>query len=224
MKLRSVLLTAAGIVAGRLTVVNGNDVPSDNGGSHIIPQAALSNGHNAFNVTGPLNSFVEQLEQLSGNSQPPSAAQSESIPVVQLPNLQQHQQPPVSAFHPNQGIPLQWGNMQQQQQQQPQPHIQMQPPVGPVIDPALQRLLSAFGSNADAANQRVLFEYATAAQPAMLAAAGAPPTTISYVTCYVGCSHVTNYVTSSATPLHDRSRIKMLLSLQTALLFTLLFL
>ena len=75
--------------------------------------------------------------------------------------------------------------------QQPQP-ILIGPQNRPSIDPALQQLLNSFNTNPAEAQRNTFIQ------------AGAPVAgdlntpIVSYITCYVGCSHVTNIVTNSA--------------------------
>lgn len=156
--------------------------------SHLFPPGSLGlNQVSDFNVTGPLNSFVEQIQ---ANSR--SQVQSQEIPQVQVQQLPQAQaQVPViqipsipqsgsaSVIYPQAQVPL----------QQPQPVI-IGPQNRPAIDPALQQLLNSFNTNPAEAQRNTFIQ------------AGPPDMNtpvVSYITCYVGCSHVTNIVTNSAT-------------------------
>lgn len=164
-----------------------------------------------FNVTGPLNSFVEQIQ----------AARSQEIqnnagvqPVVQMPQATQGRGSVIyysSADTPvnggAQGIPIvsQSNNVPLPQHQQPPlsapPLIQPQPVIigpqnRPTLDPALQQLLNSFNTNPAEAQRNTFVQ---GGQPMMQADLNTP--IVSYITCYVGCSHVTNIVTNSATPM-----------------------
>lgn len=130
------------------------------------------------NVTGSLNTFLEQVQEMNnadapppvvimGNGNPSRASQviqPVAVPVV-VPAVPTA--PPASHALPG---------------GQPQP----------VIDPALQRLLNSF-------NTVPPVDYAHPQQVAYSVAPMVPgqPTVISYVTCYVGCSHVTNVVSAA---------------------------
>lgn len=131
---------------------------------------------NGLNVTGSLNTFVEQIRS-NGISNGINAGPE---PAVQLPT---HQAPPVIILGPQQTTAAQPQIPAILPLQQPAPPPQNQP----AIDPALQRLLNSFNTNQ---------------QPPQVAYSVAPmtagqPTVISYVTCYVGCSHVTNVVSAA---------------------------
>lgn len=134
---------------------------------------------NGLNVTGSLNTFVEQIRSNSfsgsGSNGPESA--------VQMPA---HQAPPVIILGP-QAAPAPQASIPAILPLQPQPPQMVQ--NQPAIDPALQRLLNSFNTNQ---------------QPQQVAYSVAPmtpgqPTVISYVTCYVGCSHVTNVMSAAKT-------------------------
>lgn len=127
---------------------------------------------NGLNVTGSLNTFVEQIRSNSFSNGPE--------PAVQMPA---HQAAPVIILGPQQAAQPQIPALLPLQQQPALPQNQ------PTIDPALQRLLNSFNTNQQP--QQVAYSVApmTAGQP----------TVISYVTCYVGCSHVTNVVSAAST-------------------------
>ena len=120
------------------------------------------------NVTGALNTFMEQVQEMQPDP-----------PVVIMGNRASQVAVPLQ-FPAIQPTPI---------QAQPQ-----QPPVQqPIIDPALQRLLNSFNT--------VPVDYAHPQQVAYSVAPvvnGAPATVVSYVTCYVGCSHVTNVVSAAS--------------------------
>lgn len=152
--------------------------------SHLFPPGSLgSNSMSEYNVTGSLNSFVEQIQANSRSQEVP--------PVVQMPQSVQ-----------GRGSVIYYGDNQQQQQehqlsqqqtplqQYPQPII-IGPQNRPTLDPALQQLLNSFNTNQ--MDQRVSFAPPQQIQPAEL---NTP--VVSYITCYVGCSHVTNIITNSA--------------------------
>lgn len=170
--------------------------------SHLFPPGSLGlNQLSEFNVTGPLNSFVEQIQANSQSQpqlqeftqvQPPMAQQNQQVPIIQQIPMSAYPQAQIPQF-PFQQQQQQHQQQHQQQQQQQQPHpIIIGPPNRPSIDPALQQLLNSF-NNVPAEAQRNTFIQAGHAQGDMQ-----NPPVISYITCYVGCSHVTNILTNSA--------------------------
>ena len=148
--------------------------------SHLFPPGSLGlNQVSEFNVTGPLNSFVEQIQ---ANSRSQEINQGQPIPQQpQVSNIQT----PASA-----GVVYSQAQIPQIPLQQPQPVI-LGPQNRPSIDPALQQLLNSFNT-IPAEAQRNTFIQAGPAAPDL----NTP--VVSYITCYVGCSHVTNIVTNSA--------------------------
>ncbi len=122
------------------------------------------------NVTGALNNFLEQVQEM---------APAEAPPVIIMGN------PRASQILP---LPLQLPLSQPLQTALPQPQPQLQ--QQPIIDPALQRLLNSFNT--------VPVDYAHPQQVAYSVANHQPQTIVSYVTCYVGCSHVTNVVSDAS--------------------------
>ena len=137
--------------------------------SQLFPPASLGE----FNATGPLNSFVEQLQ---ANSR--SQEQMPPPPVIQMPAIPQ-----------GLGSIIYYGSNPVQAQAVP-PEIG--PQNRPALDPALQQLLNSFNTNPDQQNRNNFIQH-----PLMAADTNTP--VISYITCYVGCSHVTNVVTSDAS-------------------------
>lgn len=152
--------------------------------SQLLPPGSLGSGANTgFNVTGPLHSFIEQLQ--NSRSAEPVVVEAPGVsipqpPIVQMPSNAQGQRGSVIYYGQN---PI------------AVPGVQSAPPVGPqnrpALDPALQQLLNSFNTNPDQNNRNTFI------QPSQVQAE-APA--ISYITCYVGCSHVTNIVTNEATP------------------------
>lgn len=163
--------------------------------SHLFPPGALgSDQMSEFNVTGSLNSFVEQLQANS---------QSQEIPVQQVPVVQM---PSAPQGH---GSVIYYGN--QQTPLQPQQPVVIGPQNRPALDPALQQLLNSFNTNPQ--DQRSTF---ISNQPEL----NAP--VVSYITCYVGCSHVTNIVTNSAQIVNSFNLLSSTL-LMVSVIFALLF-
>lgn len=158
--------------------------------SHLFPPGSFGLNHvSEYNVTGPLNSFVEQIQANSRSqsleipqmqhSFPQNQAQSQ-IPIVQLPPHPQGTNSVVYAQAQVPPIPV----------QQPQPVI-IGPQNRPSIDPALQQLLNSFNTNPTEAQRNTFLQSGPAVDVNTPA--------VSYITCYVGCSHVTNIVTNAAT-------------------------
>lgn len=180
-----------------LLILNLNLVIGGDTNSQLFPPGSLGlNQVSEFNVTGPLNSFVEQIQ---ANSQPQPQPQPQSQPQVftqvQQPQMaQQNQQIPMIQIPTSAGGIYPQAQAQIPQipilQQQPQPII-IGPPNRPSIDPALQQLLNSFNAVPAEAQRNTFIQ------------AGSVPgdintPVVSYITCYVGCSHVTNIVTNSA--------------------------
>ena len=141
--------------------------------SQLFPPGSL--GTNEFNVTGPLNSFVEQIQANSRSTQEIPV----QVPVVQMPTAP-----------PGHGSINYYGNGANQAQP-----VLIGPQNRPALDPALQQLLNSFNTN-PMEQQRNTFIQHSNPHPSEL---NTP--VVSYVTCYVGCSHVTNIITSSAQTL-----------------------
>lgn len=155
--------------------------------SHLFPPGSLGlNQVSDFNVTGPLNSFVEQIQ---ANSR--SQAQSQEIPQVQVQQVPQAQVPVIQIPSiPQSGS----ANVIYPQAQIPQPQpVIIGPQNRPAIDPALQQLLNSFNTNPAEAQRNTFIQ----AGPPVVGDLNTP--VVSYITCYVGCSHVTNIVTNYAT-------------------------
>lgn len=163
--------------------------------SNLFPPGTLgSNQMSEFNVTGPLNSFVEQLQANSRSQEIPV----QPVPVVQMPPAPQ-----------GQGSVIYYGNQPSVAPQQPQPVI-IGPQNRPALDPALQQLLNSFNTNPH--DQRSTF---IPNQPE----SNTP--VISYITCYVGCSHVTNIVTNSAQIINSFNLVSSIV-LVSSIIFALL--
>lgn len=143
--------------------------------SHLLPPGSLGlNQVSEFNVTGPLNSFVEQIQANS---------RSQEIPIQQVPVVQMPQAPQ------GHGSVIYYGNPPATQ---PQPVI-VGPQNRPALDPALQQLLNSFNTNPMEQQRNTFIQ--NQGHPEL----NTP--VVSYVTCYVGCSHVTNIITNSASVL-----------------------
>lgn len=195
--------------------------------SHLFPPGSLgSNSLSEFNVTGSLNSFVEQIQANSRSQEVP--------PVVQMPqsvqgrgsviyygdNQQQEQQQPPQQqqiLTPPPQLPQQQPIQQiLQQQQQPQPVI-IGPQNRPTLDPALQQLLNSFNTNQ--MDPRISF-----ITPQQNSHPELNTPVVSYITCYVGCSHVTNIVTNSANLASFSFNAKTIsFLLLTSIIFAILF-
>lgn len=145
--------------------------------SHLFPPGSLgSNQVSDFNVTGPLNSFVEQIQ---ANSRPQEAPAPQP-PVVLMPPAPQGQGNVImSGSAPNQPQSVIFG-----------------PQNRPALDPALQQLLNSFNTNPMEQQRNTFIQSQYQPMPQMGGELNTP--VISYVTCYVGCSHVTNIITNSA--------------------------
>lgn len=171
-----------------LLVLKASVEASDDGSQHnsinsqLLPPGSLGAlSTNGFNVTGPLHSFVEQLQNSRSGEQPIIIDPNPQPPIVQMPtNPQGHGSVIYYGQNPI-AVPV----------PPPQPPVQVVGPQNrPALDPALQQLLNSFNTNPEQ-NRNTFIQ-------ASQAPAGAP--TVSYITCYVGCSHVTNIVTNEATP------------------------
>ncbi len=200
-----------------MTLIKLSTQTTDPASSHLFPPGAVEE----FNVTGSLNSFVEQIQANSRSQEIQNGA-----PIVQMPPLTQGRassliyynavdpmnpnvntvnpivnhvnpqpqivNPPVVNFQVN-------PNSFHQPQSAPAAIIQGQPPVimgpqnRPALDPALQQLLNSLNTNPAEAQRNTFVQ----GQQMMQADLNTP--IVSYITCYVGCSHVTNIVTNSAT-------------------------
>lgn len=157
--------------------------------SHLFPPGSVAE----FNMTGPLNSFVEQLQANSRSQEIPIEPISQ---VVQMPQSTQGRGSVIYY-----GVPEINNNNQLPPPQSapasmppPQPVI-IGPQNRPALDPALQQLLNSFNTN-PTEPQRNTFIQGGPTQPNLVADFNTP--VVSYITCYVGCSHVTNIVTNSA--------------------------
>jgi hypothetical protein len=191
----------------------------------------------SYNITGPLNSFMEQVEQLESE-------RDAARPVVQLPS---------GASAPDRLIPMgqgsqmgQMGQMSQmgqsvhgdqthqlhpmpfpdhlgpqgpfyaaQPQSFPHPLYPLQRGSSTLQDPGLQRLINSFAGHQPvgpipapggiAGFQPIVSIEASALPPFITGdlglggSGGVTTLTISYVTCHVGCSHVTSIVNNSAS-------------------------
>lgn len=159
--------------------------------SHLFPPGAMGlNQVSEFNVTGPLNSFMEQI-QANSRSQPQSQEFPQIQPISQQnQQQQQHQQVPIIQIPPTTNVYTQGQIPQFPNLQQPQPVI-IGPQNRPSIDPALQQLLNSFNAVPAEAQRNTFLQTGPVAGEANIPV-------ISYITCYVGCSHVTNIVTNSA--------------------------
>lgn len=209
--------------------------------SQLIPPGALGSNPNGFNVTGSLNSFVEQIQANNAGSN--SDSNSIGIPAVLMPAVPQghgsiiyygdstnnnnpnnnpnnnnnnsNNDPSYNQPHniPFQPTPIQINPLAQQP---PHPTVIMgSGQAGPTLDPALQQLLNSFKTNQGA------FEARNSFIPGAGQAELNTPI-ISYVTCYVGCSHVTNIVTNSAEVAVAAVNMKYLILASLATLFILL--
>ena len=148
----------------------------DDTNSHLFPPDSVAE----FNMTGPLNSFVEQI-------QANSRSQEIQVPVVQMPANSQGRGS-VFYYGENEMVPVETISAGQQP-------VFAGPQNRPSLDPALQQLLNSFNTNqAEAQAQRNTFIQSGSNS-------NMPPTIVSYITCYVGCSHVTNIVANSAAGL-----------------------
>lgn len=220
-----------------LRAVNSNNSSGShggNGGSRIVPP--LEGYRSSLNITGPLNSFMEQVEErqrqqsTDGQSEPSEAAHEPAgledgnglvppgqRPVVQLPPLSSGPSIPaptgsIPAYYhhpaplPNYGGITVPGAGSTPIGPHPPPSQSQVQPYGPITDPGLQRLLASFGNVP--ANQPVLAPmghplaqtFDMSAQPPVVyggisgEGTGTTHVTVSYVTCHVGCSHVTSIV------------------------------
>ena len=153
---------------------------------------------NVYNVTGPLNSFLEQLQANSRSE--------ESVNYHNNDNIQSQSQPQIQA------------------QAQPQPQIQPQPQVivsgpqnRPILDPALQQLLNSFNTNPNTFDFNRLSQQQTL-YPLDI---NRPIVSVSYVTCYIGCSHVTNILPNpnEAFPTVNKPNFTASIFFSLALLF-----
>lgn len=221
--------------------------------SKLFPRGSFSG--NSLNVTEPLNAFLEQVQsqsqsqsqsdtQLPHDNQldtfstgaysqfdPPSSqsglisyAGPYSAPVT---NSNSHQNIPqnnnVNFNDPTRTINFPSNQNQNQNQQQP-PFGYPQNQYRPTIDAALQQLLNSFNTNPE--NQRQSFEFGQPQrQQHMLMNGMSTAITVSYVTCYVGCSHVTNIVSSNsgATSTYNSNFNTLFPSLGLIILFFLAF-
>lgn len=148
--------------------------------SHLFPPGSLGNNQmSEFNVTGPLNSFIEQI-QANSMSQQDIPVQ---VPVVQMPTAPQ-----------GQGNVIYYGNGNNSNQPPAQP-VLLGPQNRPALDPALQQLLNSFNTNPMDQQRNTFIQNPTNQMPP---AGDLNTPVISYVTCYVGCSHVTNIITNSS--------------------------
>lgn len=149
--------------------------------SHLFPPGSLgTNQMSEFNVTGPLNSFVEQIQANSRSQEIPV-----QVPVVQMPAAPQGQ-------GQGQGNVIYYGNAPSQPVV-PQP-VMVGPQNRPALDPALQQLLNSFNTNPMDQQRNTFVQHSN---PQMPPVGDVNTPVISYVTCYVGCSHVTNIITNS---------------------------
>lgn len=167
--------------------------------SHLFPPGSFgTNQMSEFNVTGPLNSFVEQIQANSRSQEIPV-----QVPVVQMPAASQ-----------GQGNVIYYGN---------QPAVSQPVIVGPqnrpALDPALQQLLNSFNTN-PMDQQRNTFLQSSNQQIPPIGDLNTP--IISYVTCYVGCSHVTNIITNSALIVNSFNFLNSIV-LISSIIFSLLF-
>ena len=168
--------------------------------SHLFPPGSLgTNQMSEFNVTGPLNSFVEQIQANSRSQEIPV-----QVPVVQMPTAPQ-----------GQGNVIYYGNTPNQP---PQP-ILLGPQNRPALDPALQQLLNSFNTNPMDQQRNTFIQHPN---QQMIPAGDLNTPVISYVTCYVGCSHVTNIITNSAKIVTSFNFFTSIV-LTTSILFALLF-
>lgn len=170
--------------------------------SHLFPPGSLgTNQMSEFNVTGPLNSFVEQINANSRSQEIPV-----QVPVVQMPAAPQ-----------GQGNLIYYGNAPSQPVV-PQPVI-IGPQNRPALDPALQQLLNSFNTNPMDQQRNTFVQHSNLQMPPV---GDVNTPAISYVTCYVGCSHVTNIITNSAKIVNNFNHLTSIL-IASSIFFALLF-
>lgn len=151
------------------------------------------------NVTGSLNTFIEQVQEM--NPDPPVIIMGNP----RASGILQPQPVPVPVIPPQQFVPTAAPIVQ--------PAVLPQQPA-PIIDPALQRLLNSFNTLPGPVDYAHPQQVAYSVAPMV---PGQPGTVVSYVTCYVGCSHVTNVVSGAAKLRPSASLLLMVTGLLIAL-------